>query len=94
MLSEIMDPNNRIEKLELMLAEKNKNINILQTELKIFHIQVRESDKLKALLEDEIHRLREQNRIFRSELGPAYCPNDRAIRRKFNTINKQEGFYE
>jgi hypothetical protein len=67
--AEIIDPNAKFKKLEMMLVEKNKNINILQTELKIFHIQVRESDKLKSLLEDEIHRLREQNRIFRSELG-------------------------
>lgn len=67
---------NRLEKLELLLAEKNKNINVLQTELSIFLVQVREFDKIRSLLEDEIHRLREQNRIFRSELGmPTIAPS-------------------
>jgi hypothetical protein len=65
----------RIEKLEYLLAEKNKNIGLLQTELKIFHAQVYNFDKVKTLLEEEIQRLREQNRIFRSELGiPQIAP--------------------
>ena len=59
----------RVQKLEILLAEKNKNINVLQTELSIFLIEVRESDKIKSILEEEIRHLREQNRIFRSELG-------------------------
>jgi hypothetical protein len=67
--SQSSDPDARLKKLETLLAEKNKNINLLQSELRIFHIQVRDSDKIKSLLEDEVHRLREQNRIFRSELG-------------------------
>ena len=58
-----------IEKLETLLAEKNKEISLLQTELRIFHVQVRAFDKVKTLLDEEIRRLREQNRIFRSELG-------------------------
>lgn len=62
-------PVNRMERLETLLEEKNKNINLLQKELQIFHIQVRDFDKIKTLLEDEVHRLREQNRMFRSELG-------------------------
>ena len=67
MVDELTD--NRIAKLENLLAEKNKNINLLQNELKIAHVQVRDFDKIKSLLEEEIFRLREQNRIFRSELG-------------------------
>ena len=59
----------RIEKLKILLAEKNKNISLLQRDLRIFHVQVSNFDKIKILLEEEIHRLREQNRIFRSELG-------------------------
>ena len=71
---------NRIEKLEILLAEKNKNIQVLQSELTIFLVQVREFDKIKAMLEEEIHRLREQNRIFRSELGlPAAQPKESSI---------------
>jgi len=60
---------NKMERLESLLAEKNKNISLLQNDLKLFQAQVRDYDKIKALLEEEIHRLREQNRIFRSELG-------------------------
>ena len=59
----------RLEKLEVLLVEKNKNINLLQNELKVFYVHVRDSNKIKTLLEEEIQRLREQNRIFRSELG-------------------------
>jgi len=60
---------NRIEKLENFLEEKNKNIQLLQKELQVLYAQVRDYDKIKNLLEEEIHRLKEQNRIFRSELG-------------------------
>lgn len=71
---------NRINRLENLLAEKNKNITLLQTELKIFQIQVRDFDKIKILLEEELHRLKEQNRIFRSELGlPAAVPKEKSI---------------
>jgi hypothetical protein len=63
------DPGKRLEKLEMFLAEKNNNIQLLQTELRIFQVQVRNFDRIRSLLEDEIDRLREQNRIFRSELG-------------------------
>ncbi len=59
----------RVNKLEMLLAEKNRNIDLLQKELKIFHTKVINFDKIKSLLEEEIQRLREQNRIFRSELG-------------------------
>ena len=42
--------------------------------------QVRNFEKVKTLLEEEIHRLREQNRIFRSELGlPAVQPKENSI---------------
>ena len=74
------EPVNRIEKLESFLDEKNKNINLLQTELKILYAQIRDYGKVKALLEEEIHRLREQNRIFRSELGmPTVQPKENSI---------------
>ncbi len=59
----------RIEKLEKMLAEKNRNIQILQTELEIFHAESKDFDTVKTVLDEEIKRLKEQNRIFRSELG-------------------------
>ena len=62
-------PDQRIEKLKTLLAEKNKDISLLQRELKIFYVQINTFDKVKTVLEEEIHRLREQNRIFRSELG-------------------------
>ena len=63
------EPQKRIEKLEILLLEKNKNILFFQNELRILYAQVREFDKLKGVLDEEILRLREQNRIFRSELG-------------------------
>jgi hypothetical protein len=78
--SESHRPEERIEKLETLLAEKNKTISLLQTELSVFHGQVRTFDKVKTLMDEEIHRLREQNRIFRSELGiPAPQPKENSI---------------
>lgn len=69
-----------VEKLETMLAEKNKTISLLQGELRSFYVQVRDFEKIKALLEEEVHRLREQNRIFRSELGlPSALPKANSI---------------
>jgi len=74
------EPDKRIEKLETLLAEKNKDIRLLQTELRISHLQVQAFDKVKTLLDEEIHRLREQNRIFRSELGlPTVQPKENSI---------------
>jgi len=71
---------NGMDKLGSLLDEKNKNIQLLQTELKILYAQVRDFDKLKTLLEEEIHRLKEQNRIFRSELGmPTVQPKEDSI---------------
>jgi len=67
--STLETPENRIGKLEILLFEKNKNIQLLQSELKVSLVQIRNFDKVKVLLEEEIRRLREQNRIFRSELG-------------------------
>ncbi|MDE1920556.1 MAG: hypothetical protein KGJ09_05935 [Candidatus Omnitrophica bacterium] len=69
-----------IEKLETLLKEKNDIMAALQRDLKISQIQVRESDKIKSLLEEEIRRLREQNRMFRSELGlPAIQPQENPL---------------
>jgi len=59
----------RTEKLETLLDEKNKNNQFIQKELRIFQAQTRDFNKVKELLDEEIHRLREQNRKFRSELG-------------------------
>jgi len=63
------ETDSRIEKLETLLAEKCQDIKHLQRELQIFNIQTREFDKVKVLLDEEILRLRQQNRMFRSELG-------------------------
>ena len=77
---QVDQPVNRVEKIESLLAEKSKNILILQAELKVFYAQIRDFDKVKSVLEEEIHRLREQNRIFRSELGlPATQPKENSI---------------
>jgi hypothetical protein len=70
----------KIERLEILVAEKNRSISLLETELKVFQTQASSFDKLKALLEEEIKRLREQNRIFRSELGlPTARPKENSI---------------
>ncbi len=63
------EPDKSTEKLEALLAEKNKNASLLQKELRIFQAQIRSFDKVKTLMDEEICRLREQNRIFRSKLG-------------------------
>ncbi len=74
------EPDKRIEKLETLLADKNRDIHLLQTELKAFHLQVGTFDKIKTLLDEEIHHLKEQNRIFRSELGlPAVQSKENSI---------------
>jgi hypothetical protein len=77
-------PDKGIEKLETLLAEKNKDIGLLQTELRSLHIQASAFDKVKTLLDEEICRLREQNRIFRSELG--IPPIASSAKRKENSI--------
>jgi hypothetical protein len=74
------EPDKSIEKLETLLAEKNKDISLLQTESRLLHVQVSAFDGVKTLLDEEIHRLREQNRIFRSELGlPTAQPKENSI---------------
>lgn len=74
------DASARIEKLEMMLDEKNKNIQHMLTDLRILHVQAHDFDEIRGLLEEEIKRLREQNRIFRSELGlPAGQPKENSI---------------
>ncbi|MBF0503978.1 MAG: hypothetical protein HQL14_02630 [Candidatus Omnitrophica bacterium] len=68
------------EKLEIMLVDKNRIIHHLQAELKMLHVQSQNYDKIIKLLEDEIQRLREQNRMFRSELGlPPSQPKENSI---------------
>ena len=63
------DPEPKIEKLEVLLADKNKSIELLQMELKVLQAQSSNFDKVRGVLEEEIQRLKELNRIFRSELG-------------------------
>lgn len=63
------ETNGKIERLDVLLAEKNKTISLLETESKVFQSQLRAFDKIKTALEEEVQHLREQNRIFRSELG-------------------------
>ena len=63
------EPDKRVAKLSALLAEKNKNMQVLETKLKISQSELHDFNKVKTLLVEEIHRLREQNRIFRSELG-------------------------
>jgi hypothetical protein len=76
----LSNPNGLEKKAELMetlLAEKNKNIKLLESENKVLDVQVRSFSKVKTVLEEEILRLKEQNRIFRSELGlPAIQNNE------------------
>lgn len=75
------DTAQRTEKLQTLLSEKNRTIDLLETELKVYQAQATSFDKLKTLLEGEIQRLREQNRIFRSELGlPAVQPKENSIK--------------
>jgi uncharacterized protein YoxC len=61
----------KTEKLERMLAEKNKNIQSLQEELKVIQAKSQDFDKLKSFLEEEIQHLKEQNRILKPEKGEA-----------------------
>jgi len=63
------EPDRKMEKLEIILDEKNRTIHLLETEIKIFQVQTRSFEKIKTVMDEEIQRLREQNRIFRSELG-------------------------
>jgi hypothetical protein len=70
----------KIEKLEMMLSEKNDSILRLQTELNISQAQSRDFEKIRAILEEEVLRLREQNRMFRSELGlPTSQPKENPV---------------
>ncbi|MDE2027371.1 MAG: hypothetical protein KGK03_10890 [Candidatus Omnitrophica bacterium] len=70
----------RLERLESLLAEKSRDVYSLHKELKILRSQVRDFDKVKSLLEEELLRLREQNRVFRSELGlPAVQPKENSL---------------
>ena len=78
--SESDGPDIKIKKLETFLAEKNKNIVLLELELKFYRAQANSFDKIKTVLSEEIERLREQNRIFRSELGlPAVQSKENSI---------------
>ena len=60
--------NQQMDKIDILLSEKNKEINLLQTELKSYEDRWGEFEKVKALMEEEIQKLREQNRTLKSEL--------------------------
>ena len=67
----------KTELMEALLVEKNKIIRLLEAENKVLVVQVRAFSKVREVLDEEIRRLREQNRIFRSELGlPAVQPKE------------------
>jgi uncharacterized coiled-coil protein SlyX len=65
----------KIEKLDMMLAEKNKTIEHLREELKILHAQSQDFEKIKTLMEEEIQHLKGQNRMAKSEI-PADQPKE------------------
>ena len=56
----------KTELMEALLVEKNKIIRLLEAENKVLVVQVRAFSKVREVLDEEIRRLREQNRIFRS----------------------------
>ncbi len=73
-------PDDRFQKLTSLLMEKNREIELLQAELRVLQIQGGDYDKVRSLLEDEVRRLRQQNRIFRSELGlPTIATNENSL---------------
>ena len=65
----VPNDNGHASRLETLLDEKTKSLQFLQMESKILRTEMRDFSKIKAMLEEEIRRLRDQNRIFRSELG-------------------------
>ena len=56
----------RAEKLELLLLEKNKLIDRLQSDLEAERSHRQEFEKVKDLLDEEILRLKEHNRALRT----------------------------
>lgn len=70
----------RVERLEILLAEKDRNIALLQNDLRVLQVQASSFDKLRKILDDENQRLKEQNRMLRSELGlPAAGSRERSV---------------
>ncbi len=56
-------------KAEVLLAEKNKEIALLKEQLRVKQNQSDDFDKLKEILDAEIAKLREQNRLLKTELS-------------------------
>jgi hypothetical protein len=67
-LEEPLDAQAKISKLKDLLSEKNRELERLNKELQALQAGMQGFDKVKALLEDEILRLREQNRVLKSEI--------------------------
>ncbi len=57
-------------KVELLLLEKNKLIDRLQSDLEAERSHRQEFEKVKALLDDQILKLKEQNRALRTQREP------------------------
>ena len=57
----------KAEKLELLLLEKNKLIDRLQSELEAERSHRQEFEKVKELLDEEIARLKEKNRALKNQ---------------------------
>ena len=57
----------KTEKIELLLLEKNKLIDRLQSDLEAERSHRQEFEKVKALLDEEIIRLKEHNRALRTQ---------------------------
>ena len=56
----------KAEKLEVLLLEKNKLIDRLQSDLEAERSHRQEFEKVKDLLDEEIVRLKEHNRVLRT----------------------------
>ena len=56
----------KAEKIELLLLEKNKTIDRLQSDLEAERSHRQEFEKVKDLLDEEIIRLKEHNRALRT----------------------------
>ncbi len=56
-------------KADLLLVEKNKEIALLKEQLRVKQNQADDFEKLKSILDEEIVKLREQNRLLKTELS-------------------------
>ena len=59
------DVESRLDRLEVLLSEKNKEIISLNNSMIAEKTHRREFEKVQALMEEEIHTLREQLKLYR-----------------------------